>query len=245
MTSSGAPGVPGEAQPLDIDAVLFDLDGTLVDTAPDLVAALNRVRRERGLEAMPVGALRAYASAGARGLIGAGFQCAPDHPDFPALRDAFLAHYAAALCIDSALFAEVEEVLDTLESRGLPWGIVTNKAERFTLPLLEALPWRFTPAVVICGDTTPHAKPHPAPLLAAALRLGVPPARCLYVGDAERDITAGLAAGMHTIVAHYGYIEPQHDARAWRAHGHIDHPRDLIGWLPGPRRGQQAPPLPC
>ena len=221
-----------DATPLDIDAVLFDLDGTLVDTAPDLVAALNRVRQDRGLDTLPLDDLRAFASAGARGLIGAGFQRTPDHPDYPELRDAFLAHYAAALCIDSALFDEVEDVLEALEARGLPWGIVTNKATRFTLPLLEALPWRFKPSVVICGDTTPHSKPHPAPLLAAAAALGVPPARCLYVGDAERDVAAGLAAGMHTIVAHYGYIEPQHEPHAWQAHGHIDTPRDLIAWLP-------------
>ncbi|MEO5700727.1 MAG: phosphoglycolate phosphatase [Casimicrobiaceae bacterium] len=220
------------AHPLDIDAVLFDLDGTLLDTAPDLVAAVNRVRQDRGLPTLPVNDLRAYASAGARGLIGASFQRAPDHPDYPALRDAFLAHYAAALCIDTVVFAEIEDVLDALEARRLPWGIVTNKAERFTLPLLAALPWRFEPQVVVCGDTTPYAKPHPAPLLAAAERLGIAPGRCLYVGDAERDIAAGLAAGMHTIVAHYGYIEPQDQPRAWRAHGHVEQPRDLLAWLP-------------
>jgi len=222
--------------PLDIDAVLFDLDGTLVDTAPDLAAALNRVRADRGLAPLPLAELRAYASAGARGLIGAGFQRAPDHPEYPELRDAFLAHYASGLCIDSALFEEVETVLEALEARQMPWGIVTNKATRFTMPLLDALPWRFRPNVVICGDTTPHAKPHPAPLLAGATALGVAPARCLYVGDAERDIAAGLAAGMQTIVAHYGYIEPTDTPHGWQAHGHIEHPRDLIAWLPHPRR---------
>ena len=181
--------------PLDIDAVLFDLDGTLVDTAPDLAAALNRVRSDRGLTPLPLADLRAYASAGARGLIGAGFQRTPDHPEYPELRDAFLAHYASALCIDSMLFEEVETVLEALEARRLPWGIVTNKATRFTMPLLEALPWRFRPNVVICGDTTPHAKPHPAPLLEAARRLDLPAAACVYVGDDLRDVQAGRAAG--------------------------------------------------
>lgn len=217
---------------LAIDAVLFDLDGTLVDTAPDLAGALNRVRRDRGLADMPVHELRPYASAGARGLIGAGFKIAPEHAEYPALRDAFLAHYAAALCIESVLFDAVPEVLAALEARRLRWGIVTNKATRFTTPLLDALALPNRPQVVVCGDTTPHAKPHPAPLVAAAAALGVDPARCLYVGDAERDVIAGLAAGMQTLVARYGYIEPRDRPETWRAHGHIASPRELLAWLP-------------
>jgi len=220
------------AHPLDIDAVLFDLDGTLVDTAPDLAGALNTLRRERGLDAMALEALRPYASAGARGLIGAGFDMKTDHPDYPALRDAFLAHYEAAICIDSALFDEMHDVLAELEARALPWGIVTNKATRFTLPLMAALTLPYEPRVLVCGDTTPHAKPHPAPLLHAADLLGVAPVRCLYVGDSERDVMAGRAAGMQTIVARYGYIAPEEAPHAWQAHGHIEHPRELIAWLP-------------
>ena len=219
-------------RPLAIDAVLFDLDGTLVDTAPDLAGALNRVRRERGLPDMPVHALRPYASAGARGMIGAGLQIAPDHAEYPALRDAFLAHYAAALCIESVLFEAVPEVLAALEARRLRWGIVTNKATRFTTPLLDALALPNRPHVVVCGDTLPHAKPHPAPLVAAATALGVDPARCVYVGDAERDVIAGLAAGMQTLVARYGYIEPGDRPEGWRAHGHLASPRELLAWLP-------------
>lgn len=219
-------------RPLAIDAVLFDLDGTLVDTAPDLAGALNRVRRERGLPDMPLQELRPYASAGARGLIGAGLQIAPDHAEYPVLRDAFLAYYAGALCIESVLFDAVGEVLATLEARCLRWGIVTNKATRFTTPLLAALALPIRPHVVVCGDTTPHAKPHPAPLLAGAAALGVDPARCLYLGDAERDVIAGLAAGMQTLVARYGYIEPRDRPEEWRAHGHIASPRELIAWLP-------------
>ncbi len=222
-------GIP---RALDIDAVLFDLDGTLVDTAPDLAGALNRVRHDRGLPPVPVADLRPFASAGARGLIGVGFAIAPDHAEYPSLRDAFLAHYAAALCVDSALFDAVEEVLEAVAARRLRWGIVTNKATRYTLPLLEALRLRFTPDVVVCGDTTPYAKPHPAPLLHAAEKLGVAPVRCLYVGDAERDIAAGLAAGMQTIVAHYGYIAADERPHAWQAHGHVASPRELIEWLP-------------
>lgn len=221
-------------RPLDIAAVLFDLDGTLVDTAPDLAGALNRVRADHGLPPLALEKLRPYASAGARGLIGAGFGCAPEHADYPPLRDAFLGHYEAALCVDSVLFDEVIEVIEQLHARRLRWGIVTNKATRFTLPLLEALALPYAPDIVVCGDTTAHAKPHPAPLLAAAERLGVRPQQCLYVGDAERDVMAGIAAGMHTIVARYGYIEPTHRPEDWQAHGHIAHIRDLIAWLPEP-----------
>ena len=219
-------------RPLDIDAVLFDLDGTLVDTAPDLAGALNRVRADRGLEPLPIAALRPHASAGARGLIGAGFRVTPDQDGYLALRDAFLAHYEVALCNDSAVFQGIADVLDAIVARGLRWGIVTNKATRYTQPLLVALALPRTPDVVVCGDTTPHSKPHPAPLLAAAVRLAVPPERCLYVGDAERDVEAGRAAGMPTLVARYGYIQEHEEPEAWAAHGHLERPTDLLAWLP-------------
>ncbi|MDQ6621685.1 MAG: HAD-IA family hydrolase [Pseudomonadota bacterium] len=224
------------ARPLDVDAVLFDLDGTLVDTAPDLAGALNCLRRNRGLDALSLDSLRPYASAGARGLIGAGLQVEPAHADYPELRDAFLAHYAAGICVESELFDEMEDVLAELEARGLPWGIVTNKAARFTQPLMDALALHHRPGVVVSGDTTPYPKPHPASLLLAAEMLGVPPARCMYVGDAERDIIAGVAAGMQTIVARYGYIQPHEAPHDWPAVGHIHRPRDLIGWLPLPKQ---------
>jgi 2-phosphoglycolate phosphatase len=220
------------AQPLAVDAVLFDLDGTLADTAPDLAAALNRVRRDRGLETLPLRALRPYASHGARGLLAAGMGVDPDQPMYEALRTAFLDHYAAALCVESTLFAEVAALLDVLDARALRWGIVTNKAERFTAPLLDALGLSARAGAVVCGDTTPHVKPHPAPLLCAAGRLGVAPARCVYVGDAERDIIAGTAAGMATIVARYGYLEPQDEPGDWPANGIIDSPAALLDWLP-------------
>lgn len=229
--------VPSRAErALPIDAVLFDLDGTLADTAPDLAAALNRVRVARGLSPVPASLLRSFSSHGARGMIGAGMGIVPEHPDYRDLRDAFLAQYEAGLCVDSALFADVNALLDAIEARSLRWGIVTNKATRYTTPLLEWLGLGARAGAIICGDTTPFTKPHPAPLLAGAERLGVAPARCVYVGDAERDIAAGVAAGMHTIVARYGYIDAGEFPETWPADGLIDDPRGLLAWLPGGRR---------
>jgi phosphoglycolate phosphatase len=225
-------GANGEPPALAVDAVLFDLDGTLADTAPDLIAALNRVRADHGRDPLPIADLRAYASHGARGMLGAGMGVNPDDPAYPALRDAFLNHYAAALCVHSTLFAGVATLLDAIEGRALKWGIVTNKAARFTGPLLDALHLSARASTVVCGDTTPHTKPHPAPLLFAAERMGVPPARCVYVGDAERDIIAGVAAGMPTIVARYGYIEAREALQDWPAAGMIDEPQALLRWLP-------------
>jgi phosphoglycolate phosphatase len=215
----------------DVGAVLFDLDGTLADTAPDLGAALNRVRRERGLEPVPLARLRPYASHGARGLIGAGMAVVPGEPAYEDLREAFLAHYAAALCVETTLFADVEAILTALDARALPWGIVTNKATRYTIPLLASLRLDTRAAAVVCGDTLPYAKPHPAPLTEAATRLGVAAARCVYVGDARRDIEAGIAAGMRTLVARWGYIEPDDAPESWRADAILDSPPALLGWL--------------
>ena len=220
------------ARALPVDAVLFDLDGTLADTAPDLAAALNRVRVDRGLEPVAASHLRAFSSHGARGMIGAGMGIAPDHPDYLGLRDAFLAHYESALCVDTILFEDVDTLLGAIEARALKWGIVTNKATRYTMRLLDLLGLGARPGVVVCGDTTPHTKPHPAPLLAAAAGLGVPAARCVYVGDAERDVAAGVAAGMRTIIARYGYIDAAEDPGSWPADGAIDDPAALLAWLP-------------
>jgi N-acetyl-D-muramate 6-phosphate phosphatase len=220
------------ARALPVDGVLFDLDGTLADTAPDLAAALNRVRVDRGLEPVPAARLRSSSSQGARGLIGTGMGVAPDHPDYRALRDAFLAHYESALCVATTLFADVDVMLDGIETRALKWGIVTNKATRYTMPLLDLLGLGGRAGVVVCGDTTPHTKPHPAPLLAAATGLGVAPERCVYVGDAERDVAAGVAAGMRTLVARYGYIDAGEDPESWPADGTINDPGALLAWLP-------------
>ena len=227
-----AGGGSAQPHPLAVDGVLFDLDGTLADTAPDLAAALNRVRRDRGLDPLPLARLRPFASHGARGLLGAGMSVLPDHEHYQGLRDAFLAHYAAALCVETTLFAEVAALLDAIEMRSLRWGIVTNKATSLTEPLLEALGLASRAGAIVCGDTTPHAKPHPAPLLRGAAQLGIAPARCVYVGDAERDVIAGVAAGMATIVARYGYIEPHDVPEDWPASGSIDTPGGLLCWLP-------------
>ena len=222
-------------RPLSIDAVLFDLDGTLADTARDLAAALNRVRADRGLEPVDVARLRPYASHGARGMLGAGMGVAPTDADFASLREAFLDHYAQALCVHTRLFDDMAALLDAIEARGLGWGVVTNKASRFTRPLLNALGLGGRARPIISGDTTLHIKPHPAPLLAAAAALGLPPERCVYVGDAERDVIAGRAAGMHTIVARYGYIEAHEEPDLWPADGIIDDPLGLVAWLPAGR----------
>jgi len=219
--------------PLAVRAVLFDLDGTLADTAADLAAALNRVRADHALPPLPLEVLRPHASHGARGLLGAGFGIGRESPEFEPLRDAFLAYYAAALCEHTQLFSGAESVLADIERRGLRWGIVTNKAARFTLPLLERLMLSTRAGAVICGDSTPQAKPHPAPLLAASEALGVDAAQCVYVGDAERDIVAGRAAGMKTLIASYGYLGDDDTPTQWAADGFIGSLPALLEWLPG------------
>ena len=219
-------------RPLDIEAVLFDLDGTLADTAGDLAGALNRVRADHGLAPLPVAHLRPHASAGARGLLGAGMGMAPDHPEYPRLRDAFLEHYRQGLDVTTVLFDGVQDMLAALEARGLRWGVVTNKAERFTTPVIAALGLAARARVVVSGDTTAHAKPHPLPLLHAAEALGVPAQRCAYVGDDLRDVVAGNSAGMATLVADYGYLGESGSADDWPATGWLPAPLDLLHWLP-------------
>ena len=213
-----------------IRAVLFDLDGTLADTAPDLAYALNRVRDARGLPPLPLSATRPYASHGARGLIGVGFNVQPGDPGYDALRDEFLAIYADNLCRETRLFAGLPELLDQLEVRALRWGVVTNKQERFALPLLELLKLRSRAACVIGGDTTGKIKPHPEPLLAASRAIGLAPESCIYVGDDLRDVEAGQAAGMKTAVAMWGYLNGQHP-ELWNADCMIEEPRDLLRFL--------------
>ena len=221
---------------LRVRAVLFDLDGTLADTAADLAAALNRVRADRALPPLPLAALRGYASHGVRGLLGAGMGVAKGDADYESLREAFLAYYEIGLWGQSRLFDGADMVLDELERRGLRWGIVTNKTQRYTLPLVQHLALVPRAGTVICGDTTPHTKPHPAPLYAAAKELGFDAVDCVYVGDAERDITAGIAAGMKTLVARYGYFAPEDVPECWPADGCIDSLPALLDWLPSYRR---------
>jgi 2-phosphoglycolate phosphatase len=217
---------------LAIHAVLFDLDGTLADTAGDLAAALNRVRADRALPPLPLPMLRPHASDGTRGMLDAGFGVKRADPQFEALKEAFLAYYQDSLCEHSRLFPEAERVLADIERRDLPWGIVTNKAARFTLPLLDHLELSGRAAAIVCGDTTAQPKPHPAPLLHAATTLGVDAARCVYVGDAERDVVAARAAGMKSIVATYGYIHAEAKPESWAPDGFIASLPALLDWLP-------------
>lgn len=217
---------------LPVRAVLFDLDGTLADTAADLAAALNRVRGDRRLPPLAVSALRAHASDGSRGMIGAGLGLTREDPEWEALKDAFLDYYAAALAVHTQLFAGAEDTLGGIEERGLAWGIVTNKATRFTLPLLEQLGLAARADVIVCGDTTPQPKPHPAPLLHAAAQLHIEASDCVYVGDAHRDVVAARAAGMAALVASYGYIAPEITPLSWAADGLIDSLPGVLDWLP-------------
>lgn len=210
------------------DAVFFDLDGTLADTAPDLAAAANRLVVERGLPPVAYEKLRPVASHGARGLIGAAFGKSPEDPEFPALRDTFLDYYEADIAVHTRLFDGMDEVLVRLEAAGIRWGIVTNKIARFTVPLVAAIGLTPRASAVVSGDTTAHAKPHPAPLLHAAEVSGVAPARCLYVGDDLRDIQAGKAAGMATVTAAYGYCGDGEPPEAWGADYLIRHPAELL-----------------
>ncbi len=208
-------------------AVLFDFDGTLADTAADLTHALNKVRAEKGMEALPLEQMRPHASAGARGLLGAGMGILPEHPEYTTLRERFLEHYAASICVDTRLFPGMAELLAAIEERGLRWGIVTNKSERLTRPLVQALGLSRT-ACIVGGDTTPHLKPHPASLLHAARLLSLEPAQCIYAGDDLRDIQAANAAGMRAVAVRWGYGAGMH---AWNAEVVVREPMDLLALL--------------
>jgi N-acetyl-D-muramate 6-phosphate phosphatase len=219
----------------DASALLLDLDGTLLDTAPDMGGALNLLRAEHDLEPLPAAAIRPVVSHGAVRLVALGFpEAAGD--DFETLRLRFLDLYAANLAVGTRLFPGFDAVLDSLEAQGLPWGIVTNKPGWLTDPLLAALGLDRRAACAVSGDTLAERKPHPLPLLHAARLVGVEPERCVYVGDAERDIQAGRAAGMTTVVAAYGYISADEDPRQWQPHGVVNAPDELLDWM-----GRQAP----
>ncbi|WP_282823168.1 phosphoglycolate phosphatase [Pelomonas sp. V22] len=212
-------------------AVLFDLDGTLVDSAPDLAGATNEMLLARGLPALPVDYLRPMVGAGARGMMGLAFQCTPQDPRFEALKAEFFDRYELRLLQQTQAFAGVPELLDALEADGLAWGIVTNKSERFALPLTAGLGLAVRAAAVIGGDTTPHTKPHPAPLLEAARRAGVAPEHCIYVGDDHRDILAGRAAGMQTVAVSWGYLGQGEAIEDWGADLIAHTPAELLRWL--------------
>jgi len=213
-------------------AVLFDFDGTLADTAPDLGGALNDMRTARGLAPVPLEQLRPHTSAGARGLLKVGFGIDPTSPDYEALREEFLARYGARSCLETLLFPGMSELLACIESRQLRWGIVTNKPERYTLPIVEALGLAGRAACVVGGDTTAHAKPHPAPMFEAARRIDVPPQACWYLGDDLRDVQAARASGMRPVAVAYGYLGTENGRpEDWNADLVIGQPLDLVPHL--------------
>jgi len=214
-----------------VRAVLFDLDGTLIDSAPDLGGAADDLRRAKGLESLPFERYRPHAGAGARGMLQVAFGLTPDDVAYEAERELFYRAYEARLTRLTRAFDGVADLLDRLVVGGLPWGVVTNKAHRFADPLARAMPLFDGASAFVCGDTTPHAKPHPAPLLEAARRLSLQPGECIYVGDDLRDIQAGRAAGMRTVAAAYGYHGagvPLHD---WGADATIHSPTGLLKLL--------------
>jgi phosphoglycolate phosphatase len=212
-------------------AVFFDLDGTLADTAEDLAAPVNAMRVERGMAPMALELLRPYASMGARGLILRGLGVEREAPEFESLRLEFLQRYEQAMCVRTRLFEGMTEVLETLDAAGLPWGVVSNKVERYVRPIMASLGVLSRSATAIGGDTTAFAKPHPEPLLHAARLTAVEPSRCIYVGDDLRDVEAGRAAGMATVAAAYGFCGEESPPRSWGADALIDRPLDLIAVL--------------
>jgi len=212
-------------------AVLFDLDGTLADSAPDMAHALNTIRALRNLPPLPVANVRPYVTRGARGMVDVGFGLTAEHPDYAGLRDEFLDQYALHLCLHTRLFDGMESLLQSLEKAGIEWGVVTNKAKRFALPLMAFMKLDQRAACIVCGDTTPHTKPHPEPLLHACRELGIAPNTALYVGDDERDILAAKAANMRVLAARYGYLGIGSPPEAWQADGIIDSAEEVLSFL--------------
>ena len=215
-----------------IRAVLFDLDGTLADTAPDMARTVNLLRERRGLTPVALAQVRPHVSKGARGMICSAFEIGTEHPDFHGLREEFLHAYGDNLCIDTQLFPGMEGLLGDLERRGMAWGVVTNKFERFAHLVLAGLGLAGRVGIVVGGDTCPRAKPFPDPLLYAAERIGVLPGDALYVGDDPRDVQAARAAGMPVVVAGYGYLGDGPPAESWGADGIVDSAAGIAKWLP-------------
>lgn len=213
-----------------VKAVLFDLDGTLIDSAPDLGAAADKMRTDRGLESLPLSLYRPMAGAGARGMMAVAFGITPLDAEFNNLKEEFFSNYQARLVKSTYVFEGVAELINQICLAGVKWGVVTNKAARFTLPITQAMPLFMSAQTIVSGDSMPYAKPHPAPLLEAARQLDVSPACCVYVGDDERDIVAGRAAGMSTVAAAYGYLGTSKTAD-WKADVTIFNPLEILGFL--------------
>jgi N-acetyl-D-muramate 6-phosphate phosphatase len=217
--------------PASLQAVLFDLDGTLVDTAPDMTAALNRLRVEHGHDPLPYAQLRPYVSRGSNGLLSVGFGDGQPTAERAALVERFLTLYSGDLCGASRLFDGMAATLEWVEQHALPWGIVTNKPGWLARPLLESLGLAARAGCLVSGDCLPERKPHPRPLLHAAQLLARAPSACVYVGDDLRDVQAGQAAGMQTLVARWGYVPPDQVPADWNADVYLDSPRELLEWL--------------
>ena len=217
--------------PTPLHTVLFDLDGTLADTAPDLAAALNKVRAEEGLAPLPYETIRAEVSHGSVALTRLAFDMEQDHPEFERLRKRLLDIYVDNLCVETRLFPGMDKVLEQIEASGMNWGVVTNKPAWLTEPLLEQMGLSERAACIISGDSTNNRKPHPEPLLEACKLAGSEAAQCLYVGDATRDIEAGNNAGMQTLVALFGYIGEQDKPETWGADGMVHSPEELMKWI--------------
>lgn len=215
-----------------VRVVLFDLDGTLIDSAPDLGAAADKMRVDRGMPSLPHEQYRPMAGAGARGMLGVAFGMTPEHPEYNVYREEFFSNYENCMLVRTHAFEGVEELLASLQLRGVRWGIVTNKSQRFTDPLVRNMALLSDAAVVISGDTTPFAKPHPEPIFEATRRLKLEPFQCVYVGDDKRDIEAGRAAGMCSLAATWGYMG-SHDVNSWGADAHLKEPDSLLDWLDG------------
>lgn len=216
---------------MSVQLVLFDLDGTLADTAPDLGLALNMQREKHGLPALPQASIRPYASHGTPGLLGIGFGLTREDAAFASMRAEYLALYDQVFCRQPTLFTGMAQMLDQLDARPLKWGVVTNKPRRFTVPLMQALGLAARAACIVSGDDCERPKPHPDTLLLAAQQAQTSPAECIYVGDAERDIIASRAAGMASVVALYGYLDANDKPQEWGAQGAINSPAELLGLL--------------
>lgn len=211
-----------------IRAILFDLDGTLIDSAPDLGAAADQMRVARGMPSLPMADYRPFAGSGARGMLRVAFGMQPEDAEFPAMREEFFQNYERRMTQDTTVFDGVADMLARIVAQQLHWGVVTNKSKRFTEPLSRQMALFASAGAVVSGDTTPHAKPHPEPLFEAARRIGVDPQDCVYVGDDERDIIAGRAAGMHTVAAVYGYLGEKQSVAHWEADDVINSPHELL-----------------
>ena len=222
---------PTQRRAQDVAAVLFDLDGTLADSAPDLGAALNLLLAEENKAPLALEQSRPHTSSGVRGLLGAGFDLRPGDAAYAGLAKRFLDHYERLLCHGTTLFPGILDLLGALDERGVRWGIVTNKMQRFTLPLVEGLGLRQRASCIVSGDTSPRAKPHPDPLLLGCIAIQVPPGRSLYVGDDLRDIVAGRSAGLGTVAAAYGYLGVEAPIEAWQADVVVTQPDQILGLL--------------